>query len=267
MISAGKAQHEDDEPAPTGGGGGPSSSTTGTSSKGPAVRFRIHKEKKPNMGVDGVHRGHHYSREEQAKLSAFQSISYLPLHTKIFKEWIKTHWTNSTAAEWLMMALVGIAVGLVGALLKNFIQFFAKVKFLHVAHLLDRDMVGLMWFSVTSISVLLAFGAAAVVVFCEPAAAGSGVPETMAYLNGVSVPKLFYARTLFTKFVSVGLTVASGLYGGNEGPMIHIGSSIGKILSQGTQLRNGWTLALFKRFRNMYDRRNFISAGAAAGVA
>jgi hypothetical protein len=69
------------------------------------------------------------------------------------------------------------------------------------------------------------------------------------------------------KYISVGLAVASGLCGGNEGPMIAIGAAVGKVLSQGTQLRNGCTLAPFKRFRNMYDRRNFISAGAAAGVA
>jgi hypothetical protein len=43
-----------------------------------------------------------------------------------------------------------------------------------------------------------------------------------------------------------------------SGPMIHIGSALGKVLSQGTQLKNGVYTALFKRFRNMYDRRNFI---------
>jgi len=165
------------------------------------------------------------------------------------------------------MALVGIATGLAGAGLKNIIQYFTKLKFMHVASLIAADRFGLMWFYVTSVSLLLALGAAAVVVYLEPAAAGSGVPEVMAYLNGVSIPKVFNARTLLVKYTSVGLTVASGLYGGNEGPMIHIGASIGKILSQGTMLRNGWTIALFSRFRNMFDRRNFISAGCAAGVA
>jgi hypothetical protein len=40
--------------------------------------------------------------------------------------------------------------------------------------------------------------------------------------------------------------------------MIHIGASLGKVMSQGTQLKNGTIVAFFKRFRNMYDRRNFI---------
>lgn len=88
---------------------------------------------------------------------------------------------------------------------------------------------------------------------------------------------------MIAKFISVALAVASGVYGGNEGrrivtllslrlsvgllnlssscwigPMIHIGSSMGKVLSQGSQMKNGRYTALFKRFRNMYDRRNFI---------
>lgn len=55
------------------------------------------------------------------------------------------------------------------------------------------------------------------------------------------------------------------------GPMIHMGSAIGKILSQGVSFSGKYSkipdFILFKRLRNMYDRRNFISAGAAAGVA
>jgi len=52
--------------------------------------------------------------------------------------------------------------------------------------------------------------------------------------------------------------------------MIHMGAAMGKILSQGltSSSKPKWMpdLILFKRFKNMYDRRNFISAGAAAGV-
>lgn len=252
---------------PSGGGGGPTNTNPSTSKKSP-VRFRLHKNKQPKVGVgDATHRSHHYSPEEQAKLASFQSISYWPLHTKIYREWLKTHFTTREWDHWIMMGIIGFVTGLAGALLKNLIQFFTKLKYMHVQDLIDRHLFGLMWFYVTSVSILLAFGAAAIIIYFEPVAAGSGVPEVMAYLNGVSIPKVFNFKTLVAKYISVGLTVASGLFGGNEGPMISIGSSLGKVLSQGTQLKNGCTTALFKRFRNMYDRRNFISAGAAAGVA
>lgn len=206
------------------------SSGPGPSGNKPAVRFRLHQERKPNVGLgEATHRGHHYTAEEQAKLATFQSISYLPLHTKIYKEWLKTHWSNSSWPHWVMMAIIGVGVGLTGALLKNMIQLFTKVRFLPVQDLLDKGQLGLTWLYFVVISVLLALGAAAAVVYLEPVAAGSGVPEVMAYLNGVSIPKFFAFKTLVVKFVSVALAVASGLCGGNEGPMIAIGASVGKV--------------------------------------
>ena len=49
--------------------------------------------------------------------------------------------------------------------------------------------VGLAWlFNVTYSLALVAISAASVLWLC-PAAAGSGVPEVMAYLNGCSLPK------------------------------------------------------------------------------
>lgn len=217
-----------------GGKGNPASGPSGPSGAGGApkkgpVRFRYQKERRGNVGQMAAHRGHGYTPEEKAKLTSFQSISYLPLHTKIYKEYLKTHWKIADWQHWVMMAIVGTGCGLAGALLKNLVQFFTKVRFLHVRELLDKDQFGVMWLYVTTISVVLAFGAAAVVVYFEPVASGSGVPEVMAYLNGVSIPKVFAFRTLVTKYISVGLAVASGLCGGNEGPMIAIGASIGKV--------------------------------------
>lgn len=41
-----------------------------------------------------------------------------------------------------------------------------------------------------SISLLLVFVAAASVVYWSPEAGGSGVPEVMAFLNGINIPKV-----------------------------------------------------------------------------
>lgn len=153
------------------------------------VRFRLAEKKRKHHG-DGTHRAHHYSPEEQEKLASFQSISYLPLHTKIYREWLKKNWSNSEWEHWVMMGIIGIATGLAGALLKNLIQYFTKLKFMQVERLIERGDFGLMWFYVTCVAILLALGAAAIIVYWEPVAAGSGVPEVMAYLNGVSIPKV-----------------------------------------------------------------------------
>eukprot|EP00892_Ulva_mutabilis_P004714 jgi/Ulvmu1/2614/UM014_0065.1 len=68
--------------------------------------------------------------------------------------------------------------------------------------------------------------AACMVTFWAPAAAGAGVTLVMAYLNGNHIPNLLRMRTLITKVVGAMCSVASGLAIGPEGPMVHIGSCI-----------------------------------------
>jgi chloride channel 7 len=49
--------------------------------------------------------------------------------------------------------------------------------------------------------------------------------------------------------------------------MIHLGSLVAAGMSQFKSATFECTLPFFSRFRNSEDRRNFISAGAAAGIA
>lgn len=156
----------------------------------PPVAFRLKREKRPDTSIEGVHRAHHYSPEEQKKLASFQSISYLPLHTKIYREWLRSNWDNSVWEHWVMMGIIGISTGLLGAFIKNTVQFFNQLKFNQGKELMTNGQFALSWLYVTSISCALAFFAAAIVVYFEPNAAGSGVPEIIAYLNGVSIPRV-----------------------------------------------------------------------------
>jgi chloride channel 7 len=44
--------------------------------------------------------------------------------------------------------------------------------------------------------------AAVLTVFVAPAAAGSGIPEVKAYLNGVDAPSIFSLKTLLVKVLT-----------------------------------------------------------------
>ena len=48
-------------------------------------------------------------------------------------------------------------------------------------------------------NIVLATAASALCAFIAPAAAGSGIPEVKAYLNGVDAPSILAPRTLFVK--------------------------------------------------------------------
>jgi chloride channel 7 len=83
----------------------------------------------------------------------------------------------------------------------------------------------------------------------------------------VLIPKVFNIFTVAVKFASCALCVASGLPVGPEGPMIHMGAAIGAALSQGHSTTLGFTTNIFRRFRNPRDKRDFVTAGVAVGVA
>ena len=100
-----------------------------------------------------------------------------------------------------------------------------------------------------------------------PEAAGAGVSEVMAYLNGCDMPNILKMRTLAVKFLSAALAVGSGLPVGPEGPMVHIGAIIAAGISQGHSTILKWDSGLLKRFQNPKDKRDFVTAGAAVGVA
>jgi chloride channel 7 len=110
---------------------------------------------------------------------------------------------------------------------------------------------------------------AGLLCWIEPAAAGSGIPEIKAYLNGINLNKVVRIRVLFCKVIGVCFSCASGLPLGKEGPMIHAGSIVGAAVSQGKTIAFGfdtsWTK--FQDLRNDRSKRDFVTFGAAAGVA
>ena len=92
----------------------------------------------------------------------------------------------------------------------------------------------------------------------EPLAAGSGIPEIKAFLNGVNLHKVVRVRVLVAKVLGMCFSCAAGLPLGKEGPMIHAGAIIGGVISQGNRsfnfgFDNSW--AKFQDLRNDQTKR------------
>lgn len=108
--------------------------------------------------------------------------------------------------------------------------------------------------------------ASGLVVWVEPAAAGSGIPDMKGYLNGTNLRGALTCKALVAKAVGVVFSVGGGLCVGKEGPLVHTGSVLGANISHGFNL----CTARFKkwnRFRSDNFKRDFVSGGCAAGVA
>ncbi len=110
---------------------------------------------------------------------------------------------------------------------------------------------------------------AGVLCWIEPAAAGSGIPEIRSFLNGINLNKAVRIRVLICKVIGMCFAQAGGLPLGKEGPMIHAGAIVGAAVSQGKTITFGldtsWTK--FQDLRNDRSKRDFVTFGAAAGVA
>ncbi|NXX55404.1 CLCB protein, partial [Scopus umbretta] len=190
--------------------------------------------------------------------------------------------------RWLLMGLIGTAVGMLGFLIHQIIDSLIKFKwdlvenYLQVSKRKTWSMganviiylstgqdgnIHMTWLCALGSGLAMVVLSSGSVLFFCPAGSPSGLPEIIGYLNGTSIQHLFNIKTFLGTFVSCVLAVASGLFCGPEGPMIHLGALLGCGLSQLQSDTLGIHLPIFTRFRNSADKRSFITAGAGAGIA
>uniref|UniRef100_A0A673KFY2 Chloride channel protein n=1 Tax=Sinocyclocheilus rhinocerous TaxID=307959 RepID=A0A673KFY2_9TELE len=173
--------------------------------------------------------------------------------------------------RWVICGLIGFLTGLIACLIDIAVEKLAGYKYSAVKQNIEKftEFGGLsisliLWAVLNSAFVMV--GAIAVAFF-EPFAAGSGIPQIKCYLNGVKIPRVVRLKTLAIKVFGVICSVAGGLAVGKEGPMIHSGAVVAAGVSQGRSTSLKKDFKIFEYFRRDTEKRDFVSAGAAAGVS
>ncbi|KAJ6699842.1 CHLORIDE CHANNEL PROTEIN [Salix purpurea] len=169
--------------------------------------------------------------------------------------------------KWLLCFLIGLIVSLIGFFNNLAVENIAGMKFVVTSNmmLLNRFGMAFLVFSVSNL--ILTLVASIITAFIAPAAAGSGIPEVKAYLNGVDAPGIFSFRTLFVKIIGSITAVSSSLLVGKAGPMVHTGACVAALLGQGGSKRFKLTWRWLRFFKNDRDRRDLVTCGSAAGIA
>mmetsp|Transcript_68512 Transcript_68512/g.198769 ORF Transcript_68512/g.198769 Transcript_68512/m.198769 type:complete len:807 (+) Transcript_68512:74-2494(+) len=179
---------------------------------------------------------------------------------------------NHKLCTWSMLALIGSATGLLAVCVDKGLEVVYELRMTLNERVVeswsDSGVVGLLvqYASFSAACMFLASMAGALVCFAAPLAAGSGIPEIKCYLNGVLLRRVVTKKTLVAKAVGIVFSVAAGLPVGKEGPMIHSGSVVGGLGCR--MLAN-----IVNRFGMEHplalarERRDFVAAGATAGVA
>uniref|UniRef100_A0A8C9SKG9 Chloride channel protein n=1 Tax=Scleropages formosus TaxID=113540 RepID=A0A8C9SKG9_SCLFO len=169
------------------------------------------------------------------------------------------------AIKWILVFAIGVSTGMVShrdSEKRHSLDGFPEaVEECSEKGCLALSLLELLAFNMTFVFI------ASLLVLIEPVAGGSGIPEIKSYLNGVKIPGIVRLRTFLCKAIGVLFAVSGGLFVGKEGPMIHSGAIVGAGLPQFQSITFRKIHFNFPYFRSDRDKRDFVSAGAAAGVA
>ncbi|CAN9505211.1 unnamed protein product [Ophioblennius macclurei] len=174
-------------------------------------------------------------------------------------------------SRWVVCGLIGFLTGLIACFIDIAVEQLAGFKYQVVKENIEKftEAGGLsisliLWAVLNAAIVMLG---SIIVAFFEPIAAGSGIPQIKCYLNGVKIPRVVRLKTLVVKVCGVICSVVGGLAVGKEGPMIHSGAVVAAGVSQGRSTSLKRDFKMFEYFRRDTEKRDFVSAGAAAGVS
>ncbi|KAK9735579.1 hypothetical protein RND81_04G214100 [Saponaria officinalis] len=206
-----------------------------------------------------------------ANVCPIESLDYEIIENELFKQdWRsrkKIQIFQYIFLKWGLALLIGLGTGLVGFFSNIAVENIAGFKLLLLNDLMLKENYFKAFLAFAGCNIVLAAAAGTLCAFVAPAAAGSGIPEVKAYLNGVDAPSILAPGTLFVKIFGSILGVSAGFVVGKEGPMVHTGACIANLLGQGGSRKYGLTWACLRYFKNDRDRRDLITCGAAAGVA
>ena len=211
-------------------------------------------------------------KEHPAKGQGYESLNYAGHDDHLVSRQHRVKFAKDSGMKekigvWTVFILIGVVTGITAFGVKAGEEFFGHWKVLKVEEFIARhDLDGAFFcnLGITTLFVTIAVG----LTHVAPTAAGSGVPDVKALLNGVRVRGILGFRVFAVKVLGVIFGVASGLAMGPEGPMIHAGAIIAAGISQASiQWPFKWAFPFMRDFRNDTFKRDSISAGAAAGVA
>lgn len=219
------------------------------------------------------HPPHHaFTDEERLLMNHYESLDYDVVNSEALlrARQGRTYWTVKCdwIARWFVFGLIGALTGALAAAVAVAVEAVQEFKYGTALDILKESGAGPAFGFFVGVSCAFALVAVLLVVGIEPVAAGSGIPQLKAYLNGTAYMRLLQVKTLVVKLIGVIFSVTGGLIIGKEGPMVHSGAVLGANISHLTGCRRwfGHTRWLY-RFRNDRDKRDFVSGGTAAGVA
>ena len=179
---------------------------------------------------------------------------------------------------WCVYMAIGVSVALTITLILNACDVILKARAKATAGYLHDGDLGMAWFTWTGSSLGLCYVACGCVLM-TPAAASSGIPALLAFLNGVKprggrslitgkLTQFSSLSTMIFKAIGMIMSIPSGMCIGPEGPIIHITALLAYWVAKLIHHLEGVFFASngIKFVERATESRDFMATGAACGI-
>lgn len=151
----------------------------------------------------------------------------------------------------LIAILIGVATGFLAVGFRYLLLYATDLCWNNAFDIIGAA-ANLPWYAIVGTPVVGGLLIAPVIAFWAPETRGAGVPEVIEAV--VAREGRIRHRTTLFKLASTVISIGTGASVGREGPIVHMGASVGSSIAQVIRLSPEW-------------RRVFLACGAAAGIA
>lgn len=151
----------------------------------------------------------------------------------------------------VVAVLIGMITGTLAVAFRYLLLFTTDLFWPDPQALLDSHKI-YPWYMILMIPVIGGLIVGPLITKLSPETRGAGVPEVIEAV--VNREGAIRHRTAFFKTIFTAISIGCGASVGREGPVVHIGSSVGSSIAQLIRLPPEW-------------KRVFLACGAAAGIA
>ncbi|MEJ2200627.1 MAG: chloride channel protein, partial [Desulfuromonadaceae bacterium] len=165
--------------------------------------------------------------------------------------WGPRHYRENLIALLLIAILIGMTTGFLAVGFRYLLLWASSVCWRDPFNIIGSAS-GFPWYLVVALPILGGLLIGPAVAFWAPETRGAGVPEVIEAV--VAREGCIRHRTTLSKLATTVISIGSGASVGREGPIVHMGASVGSSIAQMIRLSPEW-------------RRVFLACGAAAGIA
>ncbi|MCO5604966.1 hypothetical protein L7F22_059141 [Adiantum nelumboides] len=215
-----------------------------------------------------------YDRLKKVQFLSNTRIVESEVYKKDFQAGLHVSSFQLKVVKWLLACLVGLLTGIIGFAINLAVENISAFKFLKTSEYMENRRLDIACAILVASNLALVLTSGLLCTYIAPAAAGSGIPDVKAYLNGVNIPDILAPKTFFVKvYLHWPVNIWDHRICG-RGPFYRQARAAGSYRSLHSAFLNQGGFKYYhvswrwlRYVQNDRDQQDLVTCGAAAGVA